>query len=104
MINLIITEADGSPYWQMSFNSLDEAEAWYKSEQLRPYWKPGRIAEFVTVATPDPTEEEKAAKIAKQERIAALRDKHAAMKPTDIDTIVELRQAIFELHEIMGLK
>jgi len=44
------------------------------------------------------------AAIAKKERIQALRVKHAAMKPNDLDTIVELRQAIIEIQEILGLK
>jgi hypothetical protein len=48
--------------------------------------------------------EEINAKIAKQERMQALKDKHKAMKNNDLDTIVELRQAIMELQEILGLK
>jgi hypothetical protein len=44
------------------------------------------------------------AQIAKQERLQALKDKHAAMKPADLDTLVELRQAVLELQEILGIK
>ena len=43
-------------------------------------------------------------KIAKEERLQALKDKHKAMKNSDLDTIVELRQAVLELQEILGLK
>jgi hypothetical protein len=42
--------------------------------------------------------------IAKDERLQALKDKHKAMKNSDLDTIVELRQAILEMQEILGLK
>ena len=44
------------------------------------------------------------AKIAKKERLDALKDKAAAYKNTDLDTVVELRQAYLELLEILGIK
>ena len=104
MIKLAINNADGSPYLTEHFNSMAEAEAWLAIEETRPYWKPHRLAEFFDLSKPKPSKEEEDAKIAKQERIQALRDKHAAMKPADLDTIVEMRQAFFELHEILGIK
>jgi hypothetical protein len=62
-----------------------------------------KLAAEYTIVEEDMTAEiEK--QIAKDERLQALKDKHKAMKNSDLDTIVELRQAILELQEILGLR
>jgi hypothetical protein len=62
-----------------------------------------KLAAEYTIVEEDMTAEiEK--QIAKDERLQALKDKHKAMKNSDLDTIVELRQAILEMQEILGLR
>ena len=104
MFKLTIKNADGSHYWTEHFNSMNEGEKWLAEEETRHYWKPGRIAEFFDLSPPKKTQEQLDAEQAKIERVSALRDKHAAMTPANLDTIVELRQAILELQEILGIK
>lgn len=53
MVTLTIFEADGSRYWEPCyFNSMAEAEAWYANECRKPYWKPGRVAQYVDNSPP----------------------------------------------------
>lgn len=40
----------------------------------------------------------------KEDRLAALRAKHLAMKASDLTNLVQLRDAVLELQEILGLK
>jgi hypothetical protein len=94
--------------WLNGFN-LSDAE---KAQAIETRVSAGSLGEEITeykfAAEYEIVEEnidgEINAAIAKKERIQALRVKHAAMKPNDLDTIVELRQAIIEIQEILGLK
>lgn len=72
-------------------------------DEVFPFGVPVEWGKDFSISEKDITSE-KDAQIAKSERLAALRDKHAAMKPQDLDTIVELRQAVMELQEILGIK
>lgn len=104
MIKLVIKNKDGSVYWTEHFNNHGDCDQWLNEEKTRKYWKKEFTTEVVDMTPLPPTKEELDERQAKQERIQALRDKHAAMKPSDIDTIVEMRQALFELHQILGIK
>jgi len=104
MITLKIFNQDGSPYWTEYFNEVASCNQWLAEEKTRPYYPKGATEEIIDNTPPPPTQAEKDKEIAKKERKQALIDKHAAMKPSDLDTIVELRQAIMELQELIGIR
>ena len=94
--------------WLNGFNLSDEEKAQAIETRVSTGSLGEEITEYKFAAEYSVVEEnidgEINAAIAKKERIQALRDKHAAMKPTDLDTLVEMRQAILEMQEILGIK
>jgi hypothetical protein len=53
MITLIIKNTDGSPYWEAHFNTTEACDAWYATEQTRPYWDATRTHQIIDT-TPAP--------------------------------------------------
>ncbi len=104
-----LPKAWGKPErWVSGFNLSDEEKAGALETRVGQGGLGEDVAEYKLASEYEIIEEditgEINAQIAKQERLQALRDKHAAMKPTDLDTLVELRQAVLELQEILGIK
>lgn len=102
MVKININKADGSPYWQETFNDRPSADQWLANEKTRPYWR----ADFV-VNIDDRTVADQAAadalKTQSQTDLTARQQKAAALKALKgkVKTLADLQAFVDQLIDFM---
>lgn len=99
MITLIISEKDGSLYWQDYFNDIDLCNKWIENEQSMPYWKDGRTWEIVLPPPPDIAKEQEIAAMDEQRAIAVAEIKESSSQ--DIKSFEDLVEIVMKLRKII---
>lgn len=99
-ISIVITEADGKPYWHAFFADQTSADNWLAITKAQPNWVASRVITETLVKDTGPTDADRAAAAAaiqsdKQGRKAALKavlDKFDAGtdQPADLKQLIKL--------------
>lgn len=98
MHKLEIFNPDGSLYWTMEFNSLDELDKWLGEEKTRPYWK----ADFTYKKTPvEKLAQPVDGSVVQKSKEARLQ--LSALKPGDIKDLNDVEQVLLTFKKLLSL-
>lgn len=113
MVTLTIKYSDGSMYWQMFFNTMNECNKWLNEEKTRPYWnntKSGIGKEIWTTEiidltptpkTPEEIEAERKAAQDKQNEIALAKANVSRIDPATLLTLPDIKDAVTKILSLL---